>query len=243
MTDISQSPPYSVNIGAGHTFIPGFVNVDISDRAEVTLDLGRDRLPFPDNSVRTIVSIATLEHIPDYLFALGEMHRVLQHDGELLLMLPYVTLTEHHLINPYHLHNFSEHSFDLFDPALLRGSAAEENDIAFRRVYVQFRYMSYVGAAPRPVREWARRHLFNVVRDFDIGLVAIKDHGRPVDASERRAAEMRARMAELVRARTPYEDVRAPGAGVAPVPGVVPDRSLRARLHKRLQPYRERVSA
>jgi SAM-dependent methyltransferase len=244
MSALDHKPPYELNIGAGHTYIPGFVNIDITDRAEVTLDLSTEGLPFPDDSVRTIVSIATLEHIPDYLFALGEMHRVLEHDGTLLLMLPYVTLTELHLVNPYHLHNFSERSFDLFDPALLKGSAAEDNDIAFRRVYVEYRYMNYVGIAPKPVRDLARRHLFNVVRDFDIGLVAIKDPDRPVDAGEQRAAAMRARMGELLRARTPYSDGAATNGSGPTLPSAAPpsrDRSLKTRLGKRLQPYRERV--
>jgi SAM-dependent methyltransferase len=240
MDDSEAKPPYDLNIGAGHTFIPGFINVDISERAEVTLDLGKEKLPFPNDSVRTIFSLATLEHIPDYLFALGEMHRVLKHDGELLLTLPYVTLTEHHLVNPYHLHNFNERSFDLFDPALLKGSAAEDGDIAFRRVFARFRYIDYVGMAPRPVRVWARRHLFNIVRDFDIALVAIKDPGRPVNVSNGRAQELQLRMASLKQARTPYDDVQGPTGAGSRTPDTPHASGMRFRLHKRLQPYRER---
>jgi SAM-dependent methyltransferase len=236
VADNTQTEPYDLNIGAGQTFIPGFVNVDIHERAEVTLDLGKDRLPFPDDSVRTVFSVATLEHIPDYLFALGEIHRVLKHGGELLLNLPYATLTEHHLVNPYHLHNFSERSFDFFDPRKLKGSAAEDNDIAFRRVYTEFRYLSYMGLMPRPVRTWARRHLFNVVRDFDIALVAIKDGGRATKVNEARVRELKARMAELKCSRRPYDtDIQANGTG----PG---GSSLRARARERLLPYRERIT-
>jgi SAM-dependent methyltransferase len=233
-----DGPPCELNIGAGHTYIPGFVNIDAEQRADVTLDLSVDPLPFPDDSVKTVFSLATLEHVPDYLFVLGEIHRVLRHDGLLLLVLPYVTLTEYHLINPYHLHNFSEYSFDFFDPYLLKGSAAERNDIALRRVYANFRYMDYFGLAPKPMRAWARRHLMNCVRDFDIGLVAIKDPDRAVDIGTGRARELEARMLELKRARTPYPrdggDTRAARGRDAV------GRSLRARARKRLQPYRER---
>ena len=35
-----------LNIGAGVTFIPGFVNVDITDRGDICLDLNHERLPF-----------------------------------------------------------------------------------------------------------------------------------------------------------------------------------------------------
>jgi SAM-dependent methyltransferase len=199
----APGPPYELNIGAGKTYIPGFVNVDLSERADVTLDLGKDPLPFPDNSVRTVFSADTLEHIPDYLFALKEIHRVLRHDGELLLKLPYVTLTEAHLINPYHLHNFSERSFSFFDPRGLKGSAAEDSSIAFRKVFVRYSYIGYFALLPRPLRVWARRHLFNVVRHFDIGLVALKQGGA-VDTGRSRARALEGRMAELAERRTHY---------------------------------------
>jgi SAM-dependent methyltransferase len=199
-----SDPPYELNLGAGTSYIPGFVNIDISERAEISLDLGVDRLPFPDNSVRTVFSDHTLEHVPDYLFALSEIHRVLQHDGVLLLKLPYLTLTEFHLVNPYHLHNFSERSFDFFDPLKLKGSAVEDSETAFRKVFVSYTYMSAWPLAPRICRVWARRHLFNVVRQFDIGLVAIKNRGQAVDASPKRARELEARLVQLNRQRLRY---------------------------------------
>ena len=87
------------------------------------MDLGRDKLPFENDTVDLIFSYHTLEHIPDYLFALSEIHRVLKHGGLFLVGLPYVTLTEYHLVNPYHLHNFNEFSFDFFDAKRLKGSA------------------------------------------------------------------------------------------------------------------------
>lgn len=251
MAHIPQTPPYDLNIGAGQTFIPGFVNIDIHERAEVTLDLGKEQLPFPDNSVRSVFSIATLEHIPDYLFALGEIHRVLEHDGELLLNLPYVTLTEHHLVNPYHLHNFNERSFDFFDPRKLKGSAAEDGDIAFRRVYADFRYLGYTGLLPKAARTWARRHLFNVVRDFDIALVAIKDGDRPTNVGEARARKLKARMAELDQSRRPYQDApeardrtlreatRPAALASDGARGSSGGRSTRSRLVQRIAPYRE----
>ncbi len=163
-----------LNIGAGQTHIPGFINVDISTRADISIDLGREKLPLPDDSAELIFSYHTLEHIDNYLFALGEIHRVLRHGGHFLLGVPYVTLSEYHLVNPYHRHNFNEFSFDFFDPARLKGSAAEENNLCFRKIYHEFHYLSGYRLLPRPVRDWCRRHLFNVVREIEFGLVAIK---------------------------------------------------------------------
>lgn len=91
-----------LNIGAGVRFIPGFINIDMSDRADISLDLNRNRLPFDDSSVDLVFTNHTLEHLDEYLYALGEIHRVLKHGGRLLVGVPYVTLTEYNLVNPYY---------------------------------------------------------------------------------------------------------------------------------------------
>jgi len=174
---MKETSEVRLNIGAGHTFIPGFKNIDISNKADITLDIGKDKLPFEDNSVDMIFSYHTLEHIPDYLFALSEIYRVLKHGGRFLVGLPYVTLTEFHLVNPYHLHNFNEFSFDFFDEKKLKGSAVEENRILFRKVFHRFHYIGIFKLLPPPFRSWCRRHLFNVVRKIDYGLIAIKEPG------------------------------------------------------------------
>ena len=240
MADDEPATGYELNLGAAKTHIPGFVNIDIHERAEISLDLGAEKLPFPDNSVRTVVSHHTLEHVPDYLFALGEIHRVLMHDGELLLSLPYATLTENHLINPYHHHNFTERSFEFFDPLLLKGSAAEDGETTFRRVVVRFTYMGSFGVLPRWLRVWSRRHLLNVVRQFDIALVAIKDPDRPVDVSDARARALERRIVELKHRRAPYPADHGEGqangsvqAAPSQAPPAPAGRSLRAALRHR----------
>jgi SAM-dependent methyltransferase len=197
-----------LNIGAGKSYIPGFANIDLDARADIHLDLSVDRLPFEDDSVSLIFSYHTLEHVPDHLFALSEMHRVLQHDGLLILGLPYVTLTEYNLVNPYHLHNFNEYSFDFFDPERLKGSAVEQNDIAFRKAWVRYYYMNRVTRRllPEPIRRWQRRHLLNVVRKFDIGVVAIKDPTQPVKIGPARRAEIEAACDECLRSRLRYKN-------------------------------------
>src|SRR5207302_751724 len=89
----------------------------------------------------------------------------------------------------------------------LQGSAAEDDDVSFRRVLVRFTYMGAFGVLPRPLRRWSRRHLLNVVRQFDIALVAIKDPAASVDVGPERARALEQRIIELKRARTQYPDV------------------------------------
>jgi SAM-dependent methyltransferase len=175
-----------LNLGAGITYIPGFINIDISKKADIILDLGKDKLPFDDDSVNLIFSYHTLEHIPDYLFTLSEIYRVLKHGGRFLVGLPYVTLTKYHMVNPYHLHNFNEFSFDFFDESRLKGCAAEENSILFSKVFHRFHYIGVFHLLPTPFRSWCRRHLLNVVRKIDYGLIAIKKPDEAVSPYNKR---------------------------------------------------------
>ena len=194
-----------LNIGAGKTYIPGFINVDISDKADLSLDIGTTRLPFEDNSVDLIFSYHTLEHVPNYLYAISEIYRVLKHRGVLLMGLPYVTLTEYHLINPYHLHNFNEYSFDFFDPGRLRGSAAEMNAPLFTKMFHRYHYIGIFNLFVTPFRSWCRRHLFNVVRKIDFGLLAVKDVNDIPAVSRRDARILKRQFDECMRSRIPYE--------------------------------------
>lgn len=200
---MNQAKKVKINIGAGQTYIPGFINIDISDKADLSLDLGTDRLPFEDSSVDLIFSYHTLEHVPDYLFALSEIHRVLKHGGRFLVGLPYVTLTEYHLVNPYHLHNFNEYSFDFFNPDVLKGSAAEENPILFTKIFHQFYYIGFFKIIPPPFRGWCRRHLFNVVRKIDFGLIVLKETVPETPVCSKK--ELIREFQKCLNSRIPYE--------------------------------------
>ena len=43
-----------LNIGAGKTYIPGFVNIDIAEHAELAINLSEEVLPFENDSVKNI---------------------------------------------------------------------------------------------------------------------------------------------------------------------------------------------
>lgn len=195
-----------LNIGAGRTYLPGFQNIDLSERADISLDLNTDRLPFEDNSVDLVFSYHALEHLDRYLFALGEIHRVLKHGSPLLAGVPYVTLTEYNLVNPYHRQHFNEFSFDFFDPGKLKGSAIEANDTLLTKVFHRFHYMEEFADQPPEQLDWARRHLFNVVRKIDFGVVAIKDPERPFTIDEEFATSLIELFDECLANRVPYAE-------------------------------------
>ena len=221
MTEETAAHGHRLNVGAGASYLPGFTNVDIAPHAEVTLDLSRDRLPFEDGSVDLIFSYHTLEHVDDYLHALGEIHRVLRHGGVFLLGVPYVSSTEFHQVNPYHRVNFSEHSFRFFQPAVsgtggLKGSAVEENPILFRKVFYRCHYRGLFHLTPPPLRSWCRRHLLNVVRKIDFGLIAVKDPAEPLPDETTDPRRLRRTFRECLADRRTYDGkpFTAPASGL-----------------------------
>ena len=194
-----------LNIGASVTYIPGFVNIDIVPYADICLDLNKDRLPFEENSVEVVFSYYTLEHIENYIFALSEIYRVLKHRGKLFLGLPYVSSTRYHLVNPYHHQNFNEYSFDFFDPERLKGSASEQNPIILKKVFCDFHYMGFFKYMPPPIKGWCRRHLLNVVRKMDIGLIAIKEPKDNLRITRKMRKEMKKEFLSYLNSRKKYD--------------------------------------
>jgi ubiquinone/menaquinone biosynthesis C-methylase UbiE len=193
-----------LNIGAGLTFIPGFVNIDVTDKGDICLDLNHERFPFDDNSVDLIFTNHTIEHLDKYLHAIGEIHRVLKHGGELLVGVPYVTLTEFNLVNPYHKQHFNEFSFDFFDPERLLGSAAESGGVLFRKVCHRFHYMQEFANESPEKKEWYRRHCFNVVREITFGVMAIKDLNKPLPIGKDTGERLLRKYDECMAARVPH---------------------------------------
>lgn len=61
----------------------------VSDaKSDKILFMNAEKLEFPDNSFDKIISIHTIEHIPDIKKALSEMDRVLTDNGEIVLFYP-----------------------------------------------------------------------------------------------------------------------------------------------------------
>jgi SAM-dependent methyltransferase len=190
----------SLNIGAGVTRLEFATNIDISSKADVSLNLGVDPLPFEDESIDFIYSDHTFEHIENYLFLISEVHRVLKDGGILLLGVPYLTLTKYNLVNPYHLNNFNEFSFDFFDPTRLRGSAAEDGEIDLRTVNYHINYLGIFRFMPL-LRAVARRHLFNVARDIQFAIVK---GGSPSSVSAKIAKNLYQYYTVISSMRKPY---------------------------------------
>lgn len=82
-----------LNIGSGPSRIKNrndIINVDIFAFDAVDVCIGPGPLPFKNDSIDLLISIATLEHISDPIAIVHEFRRVLKDGGEMLLYIPFM---------------------------------------------------------------------------------------------------------------------------------------------------------
>jgi SAM-dependent methyltransferase len=86
-----------LDVGGGHA--PDYFNyfktepdahVETIDGSTQTVDFEKDALPYPDNSIDTIILCNVLEHVYAYQFLLNEVRRVLKPDGQLIGFVPFL---------------------------------------------------------------------------------------------------------------------------------------------------------
>jgi SAM-dependent methyltransferase len=78
-----------INIGAGGTCYPGFVNIEISDGDKIDVITIDHRLPFLDKTIDVAILQEVLEHVADFNLLLDEIYRVLKPSGILYCQVPF----------------------------------------------------------------------------------------------------------------------------------------------------------
>jgi hypothetical protein len=80
-----------IDVGSGcFRLHPGFTTVDGGNYAEVDLRCNAEKLPFADNSVDGVVTIALLEHVPRPQVIVDEIFRVLKPGGSVYCCIPFM---------------------------------------------------------------------------------------------------------------------------------------------------------
>jgi SAM-dependent methyltransferase len=81
-----------LNIGGGDVKLEGFVNLDYDklSNPDYVVDLEKDRFPFEDNTVETVVAHHILEHLGEgYFHCLQEIYRVCKHGALIDIRVPH----------------------------------------------------------------------------------------------------------------------------------------------------------
>ncbi len=107
-----------LNLGCGNEVLPGWVNHDLVPlpNVDVVHDLTRFPWPFENNQFREILMINVLEHLPDTVRTVEELHRIAKPGCKVTIRVPYWNSPDM-FTDPTHRAFFNEHTFDFFDPA------------------------------------------------------------------------------------------------------------------------------
>ena len=84
----------NLNLGCGGNYLAGYINIDYSEKFEtdIMLDIGKERLPFGDDSVSTVISSHLIGHLIrcEGMHHLREVYRVIRPHGRFYLIFPDV---------------------------------------------------------------------------------------------------------------------------------------------------------
>ena len=101
----------NLNLGCGGDYDPDFVNLDRAGKADIIWDLEHTPLPFQDGRFKFIVASHVIEHVNNYIPLMNDLYRILDHNGHLLIYVPYYT-SSIAISDPTHVRSFSEVSWD-----------------------------------------------------------------------------------------------------------------------------------
>ena len=87
-TTSNGGDPMKLNLGCCDTLLPGYINVDVHPAPGVTVADLREDWPWPDSSVNHIRAFDIIEHLPDKIFTMNEMWRVLRPGGQAEIAVP-----------------------------------------------------------------------------------------------------------------------------------------------------------
>ncbi len=105
-----------LHLGAGRMIKPGWVNHDLAalPGIDVVHDLRVFPWPWADGEFEEIHMDNVLEHLPDMVRTMEELHRILKPGGRLFIGVPYWNSFEA-WGDPTHAHWFNEDTFTFFD--------------------------------------------------------------------------------------------------------------------------------
>lgn len=104
-----------LDVGCGANKYEGAIGLDNNPRtaADVIHDLGELPYPFPDNEFDLVVSSHVVEHVPDVMGFISELHRITRHGGTIKLLTPHYTNPDW-ANDPTHRNHINSYTFNTF---------------------------------------------------------------------------------------------------------------------------------
>ncbi|HQX56256.1 MAG TPA: class I SAM-dependent methyltransferase [Pyrinomonadaceae bacterium] len=104
-----------LDVGCGANKTDGAIGLDNNPRtaADVIHDLGDIPYPFPDNEFDLVVSNHVVEHVPDVMAFITELHRITRPGGRIKLLTPHYTNPDW-ANDPTHRNHINSFTFNTF---------------------------------------------------------------------------------------------------------------------------------
>jgi predicted SAM-dependent methyltransferase len=160
------SPLLKLDLACGKKKREGFIGVDIveMDGVDLVHDLTKYPWPFPDESVEEIYCSHYIEHAPDIVAFMNEMHRILVTGGKARLIAPYYNSVGCWQ-DPTHKRAISESTFAYFIKDWLKVNKLDHYDIKadFQVDFEYYPNQEWMEANERAkngeqVKDWATVH-------------------------------------------------------------------------------------
>ena len=106
-----------LDVGCGANKLEGAIGLDNNPEtaADVLHDLGEFPYPFEDNEFDVVYSSHVIEHVPDVIGMVEELHRVTKPGGVIKILTPHYTNPDWSN-DPTHRNHFNSYSFNSFIP-------------------------------------------------------------------------------------------------------------------------------
>ena len=106
-----------LDVGCGSNKYDGAIGLDNNPRtaADVIHDLGEIPYPFADDEFDLIVSRHVVEHVPDVMAFITELHRITKNGGRIRLVAPHYTNPDW-ATDPTHRNHLNSYTFNTFMP-------------------------------------------------------------------------------------------------------------------------------
>jgi len=106
-----------LDVGCGANKYEGSIGLDNNPKteADVIHDLGDLPYPFPDDEFDLVVSNHVVEHVPDVMSFISELHRITRNGGRIRLLTPHYTNPDW-ANDPTHRNHINSYTFNTFMP-------------------------------------------------------------------------------------------------------------------------------
>ena len=112
-----QNSKSILDVGCGQNKFAGAIGIDANPRshADVIHDLGVFPYPFENDQFELIVCRHVIEHVPDVMGFVTELHRITKPGGHLKIVTPHYSNPDW-ATDPTHRNHFNSYSFTCFMP-------------------------------------------------------------------------------------------------------------------------------